>query len=110
MKRMQALQPQIKAIAEKYKDDPAKKNQKTMEFMKEHKVNPLGGCLPMVFRFRSSSAFTGCCAAPLNCAACLSFGRYDLSQPDTVGYSCRAVFRINPLPLSWAPRSSGRRS
>src|ERR1044071_3903918 len=50
MKRMQALQPQMKAIQQKYNDDPVKMNKKTMEFMKEHKVNPLGGCLPMLLQ------------------------------------------------------------
>ena len=50
MKRMQALQPQMKALQEKYKDDPAKMNKKMMEFMKEHKVSPLGGCLPMLLQ------------------------------------------------------------
>jgi len=42
MKRMQLLQPQMKAIQEKYKEDPVKMNKKVMEFMKEHKVSPLG--------------------------------------------------------------------
>jgi len=50
MKRMQALQPQMKAIQEKYKDDPVKMNRKVMEFMKEHKASPLGGCLPMLLQ------------------------------------------------------------
>jgi YidC/Oxa1 family membrane protein insertase len=50
MKRLQALQPQMNAIREKYKDDPAKMNKKTMEFMREHKVSPLGGCLPMLLQ------------------------------------------------------------
>ncbi len=50
MKRMQALQPQLNAIKEKYKDDPVKMNKKTMEFMREHKVSPLGGCLPMLLQ------------------------------------------------------------
>ena len=50
MKRMQALQPQMKAIQEKFKDDPVKMNRKTMEFMREHKVSPLGGCLPTLIQ------------------------------------------------------------
>ena len=50
MKRMQALQPQMAAIKEKYKDDPVKANKKTMEFMKENKVSPLGGCAPMLLQ------------------------------------------------------------
>src|SRR4030095_13366108 len=50
MKRMQALQPQMNQLREKYKDDPVRMNRKMMEFMKEHKVNPLGGCLPMLLQ------------------------------------------------------------
>ena len=49
-KRMQALQPQLKAIADKYKDDPLKKHQKTTEFLKEHKVSQLGSCLPTLLQ------------------------------------------------------------
>ena len=40
MKRMQALQPQMKALQEKYKGDPKKMNQKLMEFMKENRRQP----------------------------------------------------------------------
>src|SRR5262249_31785532 len=50
MKRMQALQPQVKAIQEKYKDDPMKAQKKQMELWKENKVNPMGGCLPMLIQ------------------------------------------------------------
>ncbi|MFH1080005.1 MAG: membrane protein insertase YidC [Pseudomonadota bacterium] len=48
MKEMQKLQPQLTAIREKYKDDKQKAGQETMALYKSHKVNPLGGCLPMV--------------------------------------------------------------
>ena len=47
MKRMQALQPQMKEIKEKYKDNPQRQQQETMALYKENKVNPMGGCLPM---------------------------------------------------------------
>ena len=47
MKRMQALAPEVKALKEKYKDDPQKFTQKQMELWKKHKVNPMSGCLPM---------------------------------------------------------------
>jgi YidC/Oxa1 family membrane protein insertase len=47
MKRMQALQPQMKEIKEQYKDNPQMQQQKTMALYKENKVNPMGGCLPM---------------------------------------------------------------
>ncbi len=48
MKEMQKLQPKMAAIREKYKDDRDTMNRKVMELYKEHKVNPLGGCLPML--------------------------------------------------------------
>jgi YidC/Oxa1 family membrane protein insertase len=48
MKAMQALQPQINAIRSKYKSDPQRLQQETMTLYRANKVNPLGGCLPMV--------------------------------------------------------------
>ena len=50
MKRMQALAPEIKALKEKYKDDPQKFTAKQMELWKKNKVSPLGGCLPMLIQ------------------------------------------------------------
>ena len=48
MKAMQALQPQINALRAKYKSDPQRMQQETMALYRTHKVNPLGGCLPMI--------------------------------------------------------------
>jgi len=48
MKAMQALQPQINALRNKYKSDPQRLQRETMELYREHKVNPMGGCLPMI--------------------------------------------------------------
>jgi YidC/Oxa1 family membrane protein insertase len=48
MKAMQALQPQINALRSKYKSDPQRLQRETMALYRTHKVNPLGGCLPMV--------------------------------------------------------------
>ena len=48
MRKMIELQPKIKAIQEKHKDDKEKANASVMELYKEHKVNPMGGCLPIV--------------------------------------------------------------
>lgn len=47
-KRMQELQPEIKKIQQKYKNDKEKQNKAVMEFMKENNMNPLAGCLPML--------------------------------------------------------------
>ncbi len=50
MKNMQKLQPKMAKIKEKYKDDPTRMNQEVMSLYKTYKVNPLGGCLPMVLQ------------------------------------------------------------
>lgn len=51
MKEMQKIQPELKKVQEKYKNDKEKLNQKTMELYKEHGVNPLGGCFPILIQF-----------------------------------------------------------
>ncbi|MBY0370698.1 membrane protein insertase YidC [bacterium] len=51
MKAMQKLQPQLNALKEKYKDDTAKFGQEQMALFRQHKVNPAGGCLPLLMQF-----------------------------------------------------------
>lgn len=48
MKKMQDLQPKMKAIQDKYKDNKELLQQKMMEFYKENNFNPLAGCLPLL--------------------------------------------------------------
>lgn len=48
--KMREFQPQIKAIQEKYKGDKEKQTRELMDFYKKNKVNPLGGCLPIVIQ------------------------------------------------------------
>ena len=99
-KRMQALQPQMKAIAEKYKDDPVKKNQKTMDFMKEHKVSPLGSCLPTLIQIPVFFGFYFMLRNAIELRGVHFLWAHDLSQPDTVAYlPILGGFPINPLPL-----------
>jgi YidC/Oxa1 family membrane protein insertase len=50
MRAMQELQPKVAALQKKYKDDRQKLQQELMELYRKHKVNPLGGCLPMVLQ------------------------------------------------------------
>lgn len=50
MRKMQALQPMMSEMKEKYKDEPQKLNSEMMKLYKEYGVNPMGGCLPMVFQ------------------------------------------------------------
>ena len=48
---MQKIQPHIQEINERYKNDKAKLSTETMALYKEHNVNPIGSCLPMLFQF-----------------------------------------------------------
>lgn len=50
MRTMQMLQPKLKAIQDRYKSNPQVMQQKLMEFYKEHKFNPMGGCLPLLIQ------------------------------------------------------------
>lgn len=50
MARMKAITPRMQALRERFKDDPQKLNQAMMEMYRAEKVNPLGGCLPVVIQ------------------------------------------------------------
>ena len=50
MKAMQVLQPKIKMLQERYKNDPQTMQRKMMEFYKENKFNPMAGCLPLLIQ------------------------------------------------------------
>jgi YidC/Oxa1 family membrane protein insertase len=50
MKKMQALQPMIEELKSRHKDSPQKLNTEIMELYRREKVNPLGGCLPMMLQ------------------------------------------------------------
>lgn len=57
MKKMQALQPKLKAIQEQHKNDQARLSKEMMELYKKYKVNPMSGCLPMVLQIPIFIAF-----------------------------------------------------
>jgi YidC/Oxa1 family membrane protein insertase len=50
MQDLQRLQPEMKKLQERYKDDRQRMNQEVMKLYQEHKVNPLGSCLPIVLQ------------------------------------------------------------
>lgn len=50
MRQMQKLQPKMQAIREKYKDDKERMNREVMDLYRTHKINPLGGCWPMLLQ------------------------------------------------------------
>jgi YidC/Oxa1 family membrane protein insertase len=96
-KRMQALQPQLKAITDKYKDDAVKRNEKTMEFYKQHKVNPMGGCVPMLIQLPVMYGFYWMMRGAIELRGAHFLWAFDLSQPDTI--ATLAGFPVNPMPL-----------
>jgi YidC/Oxa1 family membrane protein insertase len=57
MKQMQKLQPRMQALREKFKDDREAMNKEMMQLYKTYKVNPLGGCLPMLLQIPFFIAF-----------------------------------------------------
>ncbi len=64
MKQMQALQPKLQELKEKYPNDPLKMQQEMMQLYKEFKFNPLGGCLPMVLQLPLLLALYGVLSSP----------------------------------------------
>jgi YidC/Oxa1 family membrane protein insertase len=50
MQEMQAIQPKLKALQEKYKNNKEKLQEETLKFYQENKVNPFGGCLPLIIQ------------------------------------------------------------
>jgi YidC/Oxa1 family membrane protein insertase len=86
MREMQKLQPQMVKIREKLKDKPDEMNKEIMELYRRHKVNPLGGCLPMVLQI---PVFVGLYNALLNAVelrhAPFASWITDLSAPDRLG-------------------------
>jgi len=95
-KRMQKIQPEMTALREKYKDNPQKLQSETMEIFKKHRVNPVGGCLPIMITIPFFMGFF----SMLPHIAELRFSEFlwahDLSAPDTVA-------RVFGLPLNIMP-------
>ena len=98
--KMQELQPKMAALKEKFKDDQQKMSQETMKLYKQEKVNPLGGCLPMVLQmpilFALFNVFRG--AIELRQSA-FALWIDDLSKPDQIQIG---GFELHVLPLLMA--------
>jgi YidC/Oxa1 family membrane protein insertase len=99
MKRMQALQPQVKALQEKYKDDPQKFSQKQIELWRKNKVSPLSSCLPMVLQVPVFIAFYGMLRNAIELRGETFLWIQDLSKPDTLFVLPGFNFPVNPMPL-----------
>ncbi len=99
-KRMAKLQPEMQAMREKYKDNPRKMQEATMELFKTHRVNPVGGCLPILITIPFFMGFF----SMLQSTAELRFAEFlwasDLSMPDTVWH---IPLGFMALPLNIMP-------
>jgi YidC/Oxa1 family membrane protein insertase len=95
--KMAALAPQIAALKEKHKDDPAKFQTKQMEFYKENKINPVAGCLPMLVQLPVFFGFFTMLRTAIELRGASFLWAVDLSKSDTIFFV--SGFPINPLPL-----------
>lgn len=97
MKVMHRLQPQVEAIKEKLKNDPQKMNQAMMKLYSENKVNPLGGCLPMVLQIPVFFALYNVLLFAIELRAAPFVGYIqDLSAPDV-------LLRMGGFPVHLMP-------
>jgi YidC/Oxa1 family membrane protein insertase len=101
-RRTQKAMPELKALKEKYKDNPQKLQTATMELYKRHKINPVAGCIPMLLTIPFFWAFF----SMLRSAAELRFAPFlwahDLSAPDTVAVLSLpiiGILNLNVLPI-----------
>lgn len=98
-KRMAKLQPHMAAMREKYKDNPQKMQTETLRIFKENKVNPVGGCIPILITIPFFVGFF----AMLQSTSELRFASFlwvhDLSAPDTVARIMGFPLNIMPLLL-----------
>ena len=109
---MQAVQPELKAVQERYKSDPQRMQQEVMKLYKEHGVNPLGGCLPMLipmpvlfalfFVFRVTIEFRG---VPFLWLPDLSRADPYFIIPVVMGLSMFAVSKIGQIGVPPNPQA-----
>lgn len=100
MKMMQSLQPKIKAIQDRYKSNPQMMQQKLMEFYKDHKFNPMGGCLPLLIQLPIFILLYSALMSPqfIQIAGDTSFGflsRLDTTLRATAGRSYDGSFGVS---------------
>jgi YidC/Oxa1 family membrane protein insertase len=70
MQAMQAIQPKMKEIQRKYKGDRQRQNEEMMALYKEHGVNPLSGCFPLLLQFPVLIALFAVLRVPAGCCTC----------------------------------------
>ena len=97
MQQMQAIQPLVAQLKEQYKDNPKKMQSETMALYKQYNVNPLGGCLPLLFQMPIFFALFRMLTGAVQLRGADFLWIKDLTMPDTI-YSF-GTFNVNILPL-----------
>ncbi len=98
MKKMQSLTPKINEIKAKYKDKPDVMQREMMSLYKENKVNPMGGCFPILLQMPFFFALYSALINGMDLwQAPFIFWMQDLSMPDTV--TTLGTFNVNVLPI-----------
>lgn len=82
MEVMKQIQPKLKEVQEKYKDDPKELQERSMKLYKDYKVNPLGGCLPMLVQLPVLIGFFRVLQTLPESDAAIFLGFWDLTVPD----------------------------
>jgi YidC/Oxa1 family membrane protein insertase len=101
MSAMKRVQPELEALKKKLKGDPKKMNQAQMELFKKHKVNPMGGCLPILVQMPMFFALYNVLVESVQLRRAPFVGWIDdLSAPDTL--FSMGTFPIHVLPLIMA--------
>ncbi len=100
MNKMKEVQPLLNQLKEKYKNDPQKMNQEQMRIYKEKKINPLGGCLPLLVQIPVFIAFYNLLASSIKLREEHFLWIKDLANPDTI--LMIGTFSLNILPLLMA--------
>ena len=95
-RKMQQVQPQLKKLQEKYKNDKEKLSQAQMKLYKENKVNPVGGCFPLVIQF---PILIGLYQAIFFALAATPFQLIDLSERLLIP----GLDSLIPLQRMWSP-------
>jgi YidC/Oxa1 family membrane protein insertase len=102
MRKMQEIQPKMKALQAKFKDNPQRLQQETWQLYRDHKVNPMSSCLPMLVQIPVFIAlFT-----VLRSAVELRYAPFlwiaDLSEPEALFASWFPFGGLNVLPVLMA--------
>lgn len=99
MRKMQKIQPKVKELREKYKERPQEMNAKMMELYREEKVNPVGGCLPILLQLPVFFALYSVLESAVELRHVSFLWASDLTKPDLVGPPLLFGYGIHPLIL-----------